>query len=89
MLLELRGVPYFSNSEELAQTAVEAGNRSGERTWAFPVGAEYHEGLESSVADLAQLARGPGPDHIYAATFLSHFVVGHPLGSCGPFCRYV
>jgi leucyl aminopeptidase len=53
---------------------VEAGEKSGERTWSFPLGEEYRAGLESKVADLLQCSTGSNADHIYAATFLSHFI---------------
>ncbi len=63
----------FSHSESLAVLGVECGKTSGERVWSFPVGADYAEGLKSDIADIAQLAKGNLADHIYAATFLSHF----------------
>ena len=64
----------FSNRPELARLAVDAGEKSGESTWSFPIGEEYRPDLESKVADLLQCADSHFSDHIYAATFLSHFV---------------
>lgn len=46
-----------------------------ERVWPFPIGEEYLEPLlKSNVADILQCTEGGGPDHIYAATFLNHFI---------------
>ncbi|MEN9723086.1 MAG: hypothetical protein RJB38_1072 [Pseudomonadota bacterium] len=72
--LDTRRGAVFSNRDTLAQRALEAGHRSGERTWSFPIGEDYADALESRVADLQQCASGNNADHIYAATFLSHFI---------------
>lgn len=72
--LDTRRGAVFSNRENLAALAVTAGRRSGERTWSFPIGEDYREMLKSKVADLQQCASVNNADHIYAATFLSHFI---------------
>lgn len=72
--LDTRRGAVFSNREALARLAVETGEESGERTWSFPIGEDYREGLKSKVADLQQCGSGNNADHIYAATFLSHFI---------------
>ncbi len=64
----------FSNRAQLAKKAVEAGDVSGERLWAFPIGEDYKEDLKSSIADLLQCAHVANSDLIYASTFLSHFI---------------
>lgn len=64
----------FSNRPHLLRAAEDAGIRAGERVWGFPIGDEYWEALKSDVADLRQLAAHNNSDHIYAATFLSHFI---------------
>lgn len=64
----------FSNQKSLLNVAVEAGDRSGERVWPFPIGDDYFEALKSDIADIRQLAAHNNADHIYAATFLSHFI---------------
>jgi leucyl aminopeptidase len=72
--LDTRRGAVFSNAPWLARKAVTAGDESGERTWSFPIGEDYREILKSKVADLAQCGPGSNADHIYAATFLSHFI---------------
>jgi leucyl aminopeptidase len=72
--LDTRRAAVFSNREELAELAVSAGRKSGERTWSFPIGDDYREMLKSKIADLQQCASVNNADHIYAATFLSHFI---------------
>lgn len=64
----------FSNNDNLLKAAHEAGERTGDRVWGFPIGDEFAKKLESESADIMQCAvSGPG-DHMLAATFLSHFV---------------
>jgi leucyl aminopeptidase len=72
--LDTRRAAVFSNREELAELAVSAGRKSGERTWSFPIGEDYRDMLKSKIADLQQCASVNNADHIYAATFLSHFI---------------
>jgi len=64
----------FSNQNSLLKMAHEVGEVSGERNWPFPIGQEYKEALKSEIADTLQCSSVRGSDHIYAATFLSHFV---------------
>jgi leucyl aminopeptidase len=72
--LDTRKAAVFSNRAELARLAVEAGETSGERAWSFPLDRDYRKSLESKVADIRQCASSDHADHVYAATFLSHFV---------------
>ncbi|MDP2155212.1 MAG: leucyl aminopeptidase family protein, partial [Sulfuricella sp.] len=44
----------FSNREKFIEQAVAAGKISGERVCAFPLDADYEEGLESQIADIKQ-----------------------------------
>lgn len=64
----------FSNRDELRVLAHECGEKSGERNWTFPIGGDYREGLKSEIADILQCSSSDHADHIYAATFLSHFI---------------
>jgi leucyl aminopeptidase len=64
----------FTNREELHDEIRDAGTTSGERIWTFPIDSTYAKSLESKVADTLQCLKGPGPDHILAACFLSRFV---------------
>ncbi len=72
--LDTRYGAVFSHDTKLAALAVKAGELSGERTWSFPLSEDYREQLKSTVADLQQCASSSCADHIYAATFLSHFI---------------
>lgn len=72
--LDTRRSAVFSNETKLADLAVRAGDESGERTWAFPLGDDYEDDLKSKIADVLQCSSSKNADHIYAATFLSRFV---------------
>lgn len=64
----------FTNHNDLRAILEDAGNRSGERVWSFPMPTDFDEDLETPMADVVQcLIDGKG-DHIYAAKFLSRFV---------------
>ncbi|MEO5968539.1 MAG: leucyl aminopeptidase family protein [Bdellovibrionia bacterium] len=64
----------FTNREKFHDTVKSAGTRSGERVWTFPIDSTFGKALESKIADILQCVKGPGPDHIFAAYFLSRFV---------------
>jgi len=64
----------FTNRDELHEAIREAGKKSGERVWTFPIDSVYGKALESKVADTLQCTKSGGPDHILAACFLSRFV---------------
>lgn len=68
----------FSNQENLAQKAITAGKKSGERVCAFPMDSDYGESLESDIADIKQCTIGGEFDHILAACFLNKFVKDTP-----------
>jgi leucyl aminopeptidase len=64
----------FTNTEKLRPAIVSCGRESGERVWTFPMDDDYAKAIESPVADILQCPKDPGPDHIWAACFLSKFV---------------
>ncbi len=68
----------FTNQENLAQKAIAAGKKSGERVCVFPMDSDYGESLESNIADIKQCAIGGEFDHILAACFLNKFVKDTP-----------
>jgi leucyl aminopeptidase len=68
----------IANRDELAATAVAAGQASGERVVVFPMPADYDEALESQVADVKQCTLEGEADHILAARFLSRFAGDQP-----------
>jgi leucyl aminopeptidase len=64
----------FTPSDDLAAELLEAGQRSGDRTWRMPVLADYQEALDSPFADIANISTaGPGGGAITAACFLARF----------------
>ncbi len=78
----------FSSDDQLAAALGTAGQDSGERVWRLPLVDDYREGLDSSVADLANVApAGYGAGSIVAALFLREFAGTAPwahLDIAGP-----
>lgn len=68
----------FSNREKFVEQAVAAGKISGERVCAFPLDADYEEGLDSQIADIKQCSMEGEADHILAARFLMRFIEDAP-----------
>ena len=64
----------LSNNDALADAALAAGTRSGERLWRFPMPDDYDTDIESQVADIAQCSLEGKGDHILATRFLQRFV---------------
>jgi len=76
-----RGVgAVYACDDSLADDLVEAGRASDDRLWRMPLVEEYLPGLESSVADLANIESGGryGAGSITAALFLREFTGGRP-----------
>jgi leucyl aminopeptidase len=67
----------FATDDQLAAALLDAGTASGERLWRMPLAGEYRDGLDSPVADLANVARtGSRAGSIDAALFLREFTGG-------------
>ncbi len=64
----------FGNRENLIEAALAAGRATGERVSAFPLDADYEEGLDSQIADIKQCTMEGEADHILAARFLLRFI---------------
>ena len=64
----------MSNDNDLVDSLIAAGNKSGELLWQLPIHEEYFELTKGTVSDLvnASDARKAGP--LYAAAFLQQFV---------------
>jgi leucyl aminopeptidase len=63
----------FSNDEDLADALLQAGKRSGDRAWRFPLDDAYDKQMDSSIADMKNL----GTQYAGATTaaqFLQRFV---------------
>lgn len=63
----------FSNSNELADRLVTAGNETGEKLWRLPLGPKYDKMIDSKVADMKNTG-GKWGGSISAAQFLQRFV---------------
>lgn len=63
----------LSNSDELADALLGAGQNAGDRAWRLPLDDEYSELLKSPFADVANIG-GRDAGTITAAAFLSRFV---------------
>jgi leucyl aminopeptidase len=68
---------YFATHDDVAEAIKDAGRRSGELMWRFPLIEEYREGLKSNIADIKNTGpRGGGA--ISAAKFLHFFAEDTP-----------
>ncbi len=63
----------MSNHNPLAHELLNAGNAMADRAWHMPIWDEYHELLNSNVADMANIGSKPVAGSITAACFLSKF----------------
>jgi leucyl aminopeptidase len=67
----------YATDDALAADLLAAGTDSGDRLWRMPLAQEYRPGLDSPVADLANVARsGVRAGSIDAALFLREFSGG-------------
>jgi len=67
----------YATDDALAADLLAAGTGSGDRLWRMPLAQEYRPGLDSPVADLANVARsGARAGSIDAALFLREFTGG-------------
>jgi len=65
----------MSNSDDLRNELVAAGESSADLAWPLPLGEEYAEQLKSNFADLANIG-GPGGGAVTAGCFLGKFTDG-------------
>jgi len=66
-------IGLLGTDDDLIQQLKDAGDRSGERCWQFPLWPEYRKQLETDQADLKNVGGRPGGT-ITAAAFLREFV---------------
>ncbi|GAA2164764.1 leucyl aminopeptidase [Actinomadura napierensis] len=73
--LGLRHGALFSNDDALAAALTAAGSAAGEPLWRLPLVDDYRKGIDSDVADVANMGRGGfNGGAIAAALFLREFV---------------
>ncbi len=63
----------MANGDDLRNHVVDAAARSGESMWPLPLPAEYRVKLDSSVADIANIAE-PYGSTLYGGLFLQEFI---------------
>jgi leucyl aminopeptidase len=67
----------FSKNNGLVESLVSAGNSTGERLWPMPMFDEYHEDMQSDIADIRNLSDKPYAGAVTAAKFLEYFTDSH------------
>ncbi|MBY0264304.1 MAG: leucyl aminopeptidase [Holosporales bacterium] len=69
----------FSEKDELAHALEAAGQEVGEKVWRLPMGKAYDKEIDSSIADMKNIAApGCGAGSIIGAQFLGRFVGNTP-----------
>ncbi len=68
----------FGNRDELAESALRAGEEVGEELWRLPLGKPYEEHIRSDIADIKNVGRGREAGSIAGAVFLQRFVSDRP-----------
>jgi leucyl aminopeptidase len=69
----------YATDDGLASALLDSGSASGDRLWRMPLADDYRDALDSTVADLANVARsGSRAGSIDAALFLREFTGGRP-----------
>lgn len=68
----------MTHNDSLFKELSEAGDQVGERIWRLPLWRDYHQYMESDVADIRNLSTKPMAGAITAAKFLEFFVEEHP-----------
>ncbi len=67
----------MSHNDKLVQSIMESGEKTEEKLWRLPLWEEYHEMMDSDIADIKNLSDKPIAGAITAAKFLEFFVDGH------------
>lgn len=68
----------FTNDDQLAASLQNAGDTTGERVWRMPMYDEYHDDMQSDIADIKNLSEKPYAGAASAAKFLEYFTSEHP-----------
>ncbi len=68
----------FSNNDILAVELYDAGIKSGDKVWRFPISEFFDKQINSEIADVRNTGTGRGAGSITAAQFLQRFVNNYP-----------
>lgn len=68
----------FTKNNDLAASLEQAGTTTGERVWRMPMFDEYHDDMQSDIADIKNLSEKAYAGSITAAKFLEVFTDEHP-----------
>nr|WP_230421518.1 leucyl aminopeptidase [Actinomadura soli] len=72
--LGTRTTGIMANDDDVREKVVAAAGRAGEASWGMPLPAELRKGLDSSVADIANISGDRWGGMLVAGTFLKEFV---------------
>lgn len=72
--LGTRTTGVMANDDDVRRKVVDAADRAGEASWGMPLPAELRKGLDSSVADIANISGDRWGGMLVAGTFLKEFV---------------
>ena len=64
----------FSNDDKISTTLSASADRTGERVWRMPMGAEYDALINCDIADMKNISEGREAGSTTAAQFLQRFV---------------
>lgn len=64
----------FSNNDKLSERLIDAGLKTGEKLWRFPLSDDYDKEIDSKIADVRNTQKCKGAGSITAAQFLQRFV---------------
>lgn len=70
--------PVFSSNENLIQSLIKSGEKTGQRLWKMPLWDVWENDFTSEVADYKNISAKPVGDCIVAAKFLQQFTNEHP-----------
>jgi leucyl aminopeptidase len=72
--LGMRTAGVMANDDDLREKVVDAAGRAGEPAWGMPLPEELRKGLDSAVADIANITGDRWGGMLAAGVFLSEFV---------------
>ncbi|TDE28074.1 leucyl aminopeptidase [Actinomadura sp. 6K520] len=72
--LGTRTTGVMANDDDVREKVVAAAERAGESSWGMPLPAELRKGLDSAVADIANISGERWGGMLVAGTFLKEFV---------------